>query len=347
MKRYLFLIWILLLSAGVILTHSFVLAATNQPQMLSAVTSERIVLNQKGKNENTFFASVPVFTKQESRAKNRRKAFDKLIQSVSAARIVELNFTWDTNSPLFPTNPPYSISLVARHTQTFGSVSGGIGFAADKMDFSGQHGAPTIDAIGHISNNLQLFGGIDAATSESDTGLTKLGVEAYPKEQFINRAVLLDVARFKGVETLAAGYEITVADLEATAQAQGIEIQPGDSVLIRTGYGKFFNTDPQKFLEPLPGPGEKAARWLAKKKVFLVGDDQLVFEVIPPSGTVFPVHRVLIADNGIYIVENLNLEELSSALAQEDVYEFPLVLNPPRIRGATGAAVNSFAILPR
>lgn len=187
---------------------------------------------------------------------------------MSAARIIELNFIWDTNSPLFPTNPPYSINLAARHTQTFGSVSGGIGFAVDEMDFSGQHGAPTIDAIGHISNNLKLFGGIDAAASEGDMGLTKLGVEAYPKEQFINRAVLLDVARFKGVETLAAGYEITVTDLEATAQAQGVEIQPGDSVLIRTGYGKYFDTGPKKFLEPLPGPGETAARWLAKKKFF-------------------------------------------------------------------------------
>ncbi|MBD2304110.1 cyclase family protein [Chroococcidiopsis sp. FACHB-1243] len=346
MKRYLFLIGILILSAGVILTHSFVVAATTQPQRVSSVTSDRIALDERG-NENNFFASLPVLTKQESRAKNRRKAFDRLIESVSAARIIELNFTWDTNSPLFPTNTPYSISLLARHTQTFGTVSGGIGFATDKMDFSGQHGAPTIDAIGHISNNLKLFGDIDAATSESDLGLTKLGVEAYPKEQFVNRAVLLDVARFKGVETLAAGQEITVADLEATARAEGVEIQSGDSVLIRTGYGKFFNTEPTKFSEPLPGPGEAAARWLAKKKVFLVGDDQLVFEVLPATGTVFPVHRTLIADNGIYIVENLNLEELSQALAQEGVYEFPLVLNPPRIRGATGAAVNSFAILPR
>jgi kynurenine formamidase len=344
-RRYLLLIGILILSAGVILTHSFVVAATTEPQPISSVTS-RTALNERG-NENNFFASLPVLTKSENRAKNRRKAFDRLIESVSAARIIELNFTWDTSAPLFPTAPPYSISLVARHTQTFGSVSGGIGFATDKMDFSGQHGAPTIDAIGHISNNLKLFGGIDAATSEGDMGLTKLGVEAYPKEQFINRAVLLDVARFKGLETLAAGYEITVADLEATAQAEGVEIRPGDSVLIRTGYGKFFNTDTAKFTQPLPGPGESAARWLAKQKVFLVGDDQLVFEVLPSTGTVFPAHRILIADNGIYIVENLNLEELSKALAEEGVYEFPLVLNPPRIRGATGAAINSFAILPR
>jgi kynurenine formamidase len=116
--------------------------------------------------------------------------------------------------------------------------------------------------------------------------------------------------------------------------------------LIRTGYGRFFNADKAKYLGPRPGPGEGAARWLAAKKIFLAGDDQLSFEVVTEKGSLFPAHRILIAENGIYIVENLNLEELASALGQRRVYEFALVLNPPRIRGASGAAANAFAILP-
>ena len=193
---------------------------------------------------------------------------------------------------------------------------------------------------------MKLFGGADAAASEGATGLMTLGIEAYPKERFINRAVLLDVARFKKVEALAPGQEITAEDLEATAKAQAVEIKPGDSVLIRTGYGKFFESDRAKYSGPRPGPGESAARWLASKKVFLAGDDQMSFEVVPEKGTVFPGHRILIADNGIYIVENLNLEELARVLAEQRIYEFVIVLNPPRIRGATGAAANAFAILP-
>jgi kynurenine formamidase len=118
-------------------------------------------------------------------------------------------------------------------------------------------------------------------------------------------------------------------------------------VLIRTGYGKFFEADRAKYAGFRPGPGEAAARWLASKKIFLVGDDQMSFEVVPEKGTIFPCHRILIADNGIYIVENLNLEELSKALADLKVYEFALILNPPRIRGATGAAANAFAIIPQ
>jgi kynurenine formamidase len=278
-------------------------------------------------------------------AQDKKKIAD-FVNLMKTARVIELNFVWDRNSPLLGLNPPFSMGLHTSHAQTKGAIPGGIAFAADMMFFSGQHGAPTIDALGHISDNLKLFGGADAAASEAATGLLKLGIEAYPKERLINRAVLLDVARFKNVEALAPGQEITAEDLDATAKAEGVEIKPGDSVLIRTGYGKYFEADRAKYSGPRPGPGESAARWLAAKKIFLAGDDQLSFEVIPEKGTVFPCHRILIADHGIYIVENLNLEELSRVLAEQKVYEFVLVLNPPRIRGATGAAVNAFAILP-
>ena len=285
---------------------------------------------------------APVLGQQD-----KKKATANLIGSLRSARVIELNFIWDRNSPLLGLNPPFTIGLQTSHKQTTGMIPGGIAFAADMMFFSGQHGSPNIDAVGHISAGMKLFGGVDAAASEGATGLTVLGIEAYPKERFINRAVLLDVARFKSVEALAPGQEITAADLEGTAKAQGVEILPGDSVLIRTGYGKFFEANRAKYSGFRPGPGEGAARWLASKKIFLVGDDQMSFEVVPEKGTIFPCHRILIADNGIYIVENLNLEELANALAESRVYEFALILNPPRIRGATGAAANAFAIIPQ
>lgn len=278
---------------------------------------------------------------------DKKKATTNLIGSLKSSRVIELNFVWDRNSPLLGLNPPFTIGLQTSHKQTNGMIPGGIAFAADMMFFSGQHGSPNIDAVGHISSGMKLFGGADAAASEGATGLTALGIEAYPREKFVNRGVLLDVARFKKVDALAPGQEITVADLEGTAKAQGVEILPGDSVLIRTGYGKFFEGDRAKYAGFRPGPGEAAARWLAGKRIFLVGDDQMSFEVVPEKGTIFPCHRILIAENGIYIVENLNLEELANALAESRVYEFALILNPPRIRGATGAAANAFAIIPQ
>ena len=266
-----------------------------------------------------------------------------LVQALQSAKVVELNFVWDQKSPVLPFNPPFAAALVNTHKQTNGWIPQ-LSFAADMMYFSGQHGAPTMDALGHIGHDGKLFGGLAADQNESPAGLLALGIEHYPKEKFINRGVLLDVARFKGMDTLAPGYEITAADLEATARAQGIEVKAGDSVLIRTGYGKFFG-DKAKYMGLRPGPGEGAAKWLAEKKVFLTGDDQLTYEVYPEKGTIFPAHRILIADNGIYIVENLNLEELGEQLAARKSYAFALVMNPLRLRGMTGSPLNAFALL--
>lgn len=269
---------------------------------------------------------------------------DALLKALKAAKVVELNFIWDQKSPLLSFNPPYLASLVNTHKQTNGWIPQ-ISFAADMMYFSGQHGAPTIDALGHIAHDGKLFGGLSAVDNESPAGLTALGIENYPKERFVNRAVLLDVARYKKVDTLAPGEEISAADLEATAKAQNVEVRAGDSVLIRTGYGKFFG-DKAKYMGLRPGPGESAAKWLADKKVFLTGADQLTYEVYPEKGTIFPAHRILIADSGIYIVENMNLEELGETLAARKKYDFTLVLNPVRLRGMTGAPINAFAIVP-
>ncbi len=267
-----------------------------------------------------------------------------LLSALKSAKVVELNFVWDQRSPVLPFNPPFAAALVNTHKQTNGWIPQ-LSFAADMMYFSGQHGAPTIDAIGHIGHDGKLFGGLPADQNESPAGLLALGIENYPKDKFINRAVLLDVARHKKVDALGPGEEITPADLEATAKAQGVEVRAGDSVLIRTGYGKFFG-DKAKYMGLRPGPGEAAAKWLADKKVFLAGDDQLTFEVYPEKGTIFPAHRILIADNGIYIVENFNLEELGETLAARKRYDFALVLNPLRLRGMTGSPLNAFAILP-
>lgn len=284
---------------------------------------------------------------RQAECQSRADAFKNLLGQLRAARVVELNFVWDAQSPLLGFNPPFAMALAATHKSTSGMIPGGIAFAGDMMFFSGQHGAPTIDAIGHISSNGKLYGGLDAVASESSQGLLKLGIETYPKERFVNRGVLLDVARFKGIEALAPGQEVTGEELEATAKAQGVEVRAGDSVLIRTGYGQYFNADKAKYTGLRPGIGESGARWIAAKQVFLAGTDTLTFDVVPEAGTVFPAHRILIAESGIHIVENMNLEELGQALASARAYEFPLVLNPLRIRGATASPLAAFAILPQ
>ena len=283
-----------------------------------------------------------------------RGSADDLIRAVKAARLFDLSFVWNEQAPVLSLNPPFSFALNKTHKMTheiFGQAPGSrVSWASDIMYFSGQHGAPTVDAIGHIGRDLKLHGGVDAvAATATPGGITNnLGIESFPVDLMVNRCVLLDVARHLGggrPDPLAPDVEITAAHLDQTMKAQGVGVRPGDSLLIRTGWGRYFGTDNARFLgEKSPGPGQDAARWIIDKKVRLAGDDTATFERRPAAygKELFSVHMMLLADNGIYIVENANLEPLADA----KVYVTMLVLTPLRIQGATGSPLRAIAIAP-
>jgi kynurenine formamidase len=283
-----------------------------------------------------------------------RPSADDLIRTVKGARMFDLSFTWNEQSPVLNLNPPYSFALNRTHKMTyeiFGQAPGSqVSWASDIMYFSGQHGAPTIDAIGHIGRNLKLHGGVDAvAATSTPAGIgANLGIEHFPADLMVNRVVLLDVARQMASgrpDPLAPGFEITGAHLEQTAKAQGVEVRKGDSVLIRTGWGQYFAKDNARYLgEQSPGPGQDGARWIIDKGVRLAGDDTATFEKRPAAygKELFSVHMMLLADSGIYIVENCNLEALADAKA----YVALLILTPLRIQGATGSPLRAIALAP-
>ena len=285
------------------------------------------------------------------------------IKQVLGARIIDLSHTWDENSPIASVNPPYSMSLAATHAGTRGTFGDGgkLSFTAEVQHFSGQHGAPSIDAIGHIGRNGKLFGGVDAAQSTSDprgigrdepahTG-AHLDIDHYPVELLVNRGVLLDVARFVNGDStpLDANVKVTGRLLKDTAHRQKVKLQRGDTVLIRTGWGQYFSKDPATYSGPnSAGVDVDGAKFLINSGARVVGNDTLTFEFRPPlngSGAdfeVFPVHMLVIADNGVNIIENFNLEEIATA----GEHEFALVVPPLRIRGGTGSALRSFALVP-
>ncbi|MCE3272633.1 MAG: cyclase family protein [Ramlibacter sp.] len=283
-----------------------------------------------------------------------------LVGTLKDARIVDLSHTWETESPVASVNPKYGFALSATHGKTRGSFNdaGQLSFASEEMQWSGQHGAPSIDAIGHIGRDGKLFGGVDAERATSHpAGIGAAGVGAhlaidqFPSDLLVNRGVLLDVARVVQGDgrPLPANFEITAAHLEQAARAHGVQLRRGDTVFIRTGWGVHFKGNPGLYSgEASPGPGLDAAEFLIRSGARIVGNDTLTFEkrppvVMQPRLQVFPVHMRLIADAGVYIVENLDLEELSAARA----YEFAVVVPPLKVKGGTGSAVRIFALLPR
>jgi kynurenine formamidase len=288
---------------------------------------------------------------------------DDLLRVVKRARIIDLSHTWDKHSPIASVNPSYSFALDATHANTRGSFGddGQLSFTSEIMHFSGQHGAPSIDAIGHIGRDGKLFGGVDAAKStENPDGIgasgvgAQLAIDQFPKDLLINRGVLLDVASMinGNLDPLPADFEIKAEHLARAAHRQRVKLRKGDIVFIRTGWGPYFTSDPATYMGAAsPGPGLDAAEFLIRHGARVVGNDTLTFEKRPPLAfppqvpkvQVFPVHMRLIADAGIYIIENLNLEGLAKARA----YEFAVVIPPLKILGGTGSALRAFALVAR
>ena len=288
---------------------------------------------------------------------------DELLRTIKKARVIDLSHTWTKTSPIAGVNPTYSFALKDTHRSTLNMFNDNnqLTFASEVMNWSGQHGAPSIDAIGHIGRDGQLFGGANAFQStDNPDGIgtsgvgAHLAIDAFPQELLINRGVLLDVARWhagRGDDTpLPPDFDITFDVLEQTAKKFRVKVRKGDTVFIRTGWGPYFRgNESDRALYGgnfSPGPGLSGAEWLIKQGARIVGNDTLTFEkrppiVLEPKFQVFPVHMRLIADKGIYIIENLDLEELAKARA----YEFAVVVPPIKVLGGTGSAVRVFALV--
>jgi len=207
-----------------------------------------------------------------------------------------------------------------------------------------------ISEIGQVGTQFDMFShqSIDNrhyncfATDEitSRNGFTKLGVEKIGA--IYARGVLIDVAAAKGVDMLEAGYEITVDDLQAALNKQGISLRRGDAVLIHTGWGKLWGVDNAKYNGGCPGIGVPAAEWLAKQDPILFGADNFPVEVAPnpDKNLSLPIHQVALSVYGIFLLENMKLDELAAKKA----YEFAFVVQPLKIKGGTGSTVAPIAI---
>ena len=203
----------------------------------------------------------------------------------------------------------------------------------------GQVGAQ-FDGLTHQTIGDSLYNCVKVADVETRSGFTKLGVENVGS--LITRGVLIDVAALKGVAMLADTYPITVDDLQRALQRQKQTLQPGDAVIINTGWGRLWDTDAARYLKTNPGLTTAAAEWLAKQDPMLIGSDTGPGGVTPdPDPNLSnPVHQIALVVNGIHLLENLKLDEL----AGKQVYEFALIVQPLKIQGGTGSTVAPIAV---
>ncbi len=197
-----------------------------------------------------------------------------------------------------------------------------------------------LDGFTHQTIDNSLYNCFKVDEIQTRAGFTKLGIENVGA--LITRGVLIDIAGLKGVDMLPDTYEITVQDLQQALQRQNVGLQPGNAVIIHTGWGKLWGKDNARYAKTCPGIGVAAAEWLAKQDPMLVGADNWPVEVAPnPDPQVsLPVHQIMLVVNGIHILENLKLDELVA----ERVYEFVFMMQPLKMRGGTGSTVTPIAV---
>ena len=272
-----------------------------------------------------------------------------ILSRVSGGRVYDLGVEYHKAMPSWSELGDPTYQLWMTHTPQGTRVDDVFGLGAamhSRVSYSGDavlmytHTGTHIDALSHFGLDGRIWNGFDHQAHQGDAGWHKGGAEQLPP--VVARGVLVDVAAYKGVAMLPDSYRILPADLRGALARQGVSLARGDAVFIRTGRMAVIG-DKDRDMEHPPGIGLEAARWLVESQgAMLLGSDNLSLETFPvetPDNWV-PVHTYLQAEQGVAIMEVVDLE----ALARDRVYEFAFIGAGLKLRGASGAPMRPIAI---
>ncbi len=277
----------------------------------------------------------------------------KAASMIRQGRMISLAATRFDGMPLFPGHPPFQVlnavsprGIRAGGRQPWGPINDvNLGYMAEYLMCTSHSGAH-IDGLAHmtIGDDMHWYGGGNADEHLTDHGPSFGDASALPP--FFTRGVFLDVPTYRGVPHLKAGEPVDAAELEDIAKDEGWRCASGTWCVIRTGYMSLWPDFDAMMANKTAGPDISAADWLLRKGVVATGTDTETYEVQPapdpgPEGNPQPVHKHLLIDHGVYLMESLDLEEL----ARERVYEFAFIALPLKIRGATASMVDPVAAI--
>lgn len=268
------------------------------------------------------------------------------LSQVAQGRIYDLSHEIQMGAPFMaPNQTPFLISIWASWKDTIkrrrkmGAINDA-GTNLERIEMT-THVGTHIDALGHFSKGATLYNDTPAAEVVTDWGLERLGIENVPP--MITRGVLFDLPAVRGTPHLNPGETVTPDDLRRAAELGGFTVEPGDIALIRTGWGRYFGTDNARYLQGEPGIDVPGAQWLIEQGVVAIGADNMAVEVLPnpDHSLAMPVHAFALAECGVYLVENLMLEELARDRAATSCF----ILLATKFKGATGAPVRPVALV--
>ncbi|HZP40732.1 MAG TPA: cyclase family protein [Candidatus Binatia bacterium] len=202
------------------------------------------------------------------------------------------------------------------------------------------------DSLAHVHYGGKLYNGFPSATV-TPAGAAKNAIDRQAAG-VVSRGVLLDVARARGVARLAPGTVIGPAELEAAERAEGVRVESGDVLLVRTGHLAVFTADGDRvgYMRRMPGLGVACVEWLHAREVAAVASDTNAVEVIPfeDPALPLPVHALCIRDMGLTLGEMFVLDALAADCAADGVWEFLFTAPPLPVTGAVGSPINPLAV---
>jgi kynurenine formamidase len=263
-----------------------------------------------------------------------------------AAALVRDGVTVSLSHPL-PVMPGPNNFAPTRRAVLAGGDGVGAGFSsASDMTIVAPHGFAVshLDALCHVFWNQQMYNGYPAAAMTS-RGAEKNAIDV-AASGIVSRGVVLDIPRRTGEQYLNKGVAITVADLEAAEEQQGVRVEEGDILLVRTGRRAREQAEGETMLmQGAAGLHVSTVPWLKERGVAVLGSDG-ISDVLPSGceGNVMPVHVATLVAMGIHLLDNLSLEPVAAACAERGRWECQLVIAPLVIERGTGSAVNPIAL---
>jgi kynurenine formamidase len=223
------------------------------------------------------------------------------------------------------------------------------GFSDDMLTMS-VHAATHWDALSHVFHHGHMYNG-RPCTQVTSAGAKANSIVGFA-DRLVSRGVLVDAARHLEVDALAPDREITADELGAILEAQRVDLEPGDVLLLRTGQlGRIAaSRDWSNFTEvgdrlPLePGIGLECLPWLQDMGVAAIACDNWAVEHLNAESTRLPVHEVAIVHMGLPLGEIFVLDELAAACGEDGHYDFLLAAGPLPLAGGVGGPVNPVAV---
>ena len=270
-------------------------------------------------------------------------------------------------SRYFPKTPGPGNMNPAQHWMRTTSRSPGAGSAVDYYGiFYHGYAATHLDALCHVWNEDGMWNGRDAAKEITFSG-AKFGSVDHWSDGIITRGVLFDIPKHRGEPFVSQDRPVHGWELEEVAKAQGVTLEPGDALVVYSGYEAWKEAYPESetLLAVLPEASSGCVSNVPAATYGNLGPERpglhvsclpfirdndvslLVWDLmdLTPNGYDLPfaIHSVIFS-YGVGILDDALLQPLAQACQEEGRYEFMLFVAPLKVAGGTGSPVNPIAL---